>query len=545
MARAIASALLLICVSLPAIAGPPSARELIHDRLERLQPAPQDRPAVWLITGLKRFYEDRKFEPAWAARNLEALIAEVRGLGDDGLDPADYPVALLRERRSVFDQDAARSAARRADLDVLATRACLLALLHLSLGKVDPAVLDPEWNFEPRAFESKAARRALKEALDQGRIAQMFANARPQHPAYEQLRAQLRALHEIDRHGGWPKIADGAPLKRGVKDARVIALRKRLMISGDLAPTKQRASDLFDAQVEAAVKQFQQEQYLDDDGKLGPATRAALNLPVRARIAQLRANLERARWLLPRIDGDLVVVDIAGYKVHLYKDGKPVWTTRVQVGRSVRPTPIFAGKITFLTFNPTWTIPETILREDVLPKVRADQGYLAANRIRVVNATGKEIAAESLDWSSPDGPEHVWLKQDPGPDNAIGRVRINFPNPYGVYMHETPHTALFDKDQRAFSSGCIRVEDAVGLAERLLNDPEKWNRDALEQMLAQGETKEVGLRRAMPVLLLYWTIDLHDDGRVSYKPDVYGLDGPLLAALAGHPPSSPPRKPTT
>lgn len=538
------AATLIVCATFPALAKPQSVREIIRDRIEQLpSTAKDDRPAAWLATGLRRFYEDRKYEPAWDAKHLDALIAAVRGLEDDGLNPADYQLSLLRERRSVFDQDAARSTARRADLDLIATRACLLALLHLSLGKVDPAVLDPEWNFEPRAFESKAARRALKEALDQGRIAQMFADARPQHPAYEQLRAQLRALHDIERHGGWAKIGDGAALKPGMRDARVVALRKRLTLAGDLTPSKQRASDLFDAPVEAAVKQFQQEQYLDADGKLGPATRAALDLPVRARIAQLRANLERARWLLPRIEGDLVVVDIAGYKVLLYQDGKPVWSSRVQVGRSVRPTPIFTGKITFLTFNPTWTVPETILREDVLPKVRADQGYLAANRIKVVNATGKEIAAESLDWSSPDGPEHVWLKQDPGPDNAIGRVRINFPNPYGVYMHETPHTALFNKDQRAFSSGCIRVEDAVGLSERLLNDPDQWNRDALEQVLAQGETREVGLRRAMPVLLLYWTIDLQADGRVTYKPDVYGLDGPLLQALDGRAPLTP--KPST
>jgi murein L,D-transpeptidase YcbB/YkuD len=231
------------------------------------------------------------------------------------------------------------------------------------------------------------------------------------------------------------------------------------------------------------------------------------------------------------LQGDLVVVDIAGYKVHLYEDGKPVWTSRVQVGRSVRPTPIFQGKITFLTFNPTWTVPETILREDVLPKVRADQGYLAANRIHVVNVSGKEVPAESIDWSSADVSDHVYLRQDPGPDNAIGRMRINFPNPYGIYMHETPHVALFEKDQRAFSSGCIRVEDSVGLAEKLLNDPKKWDHGAIEQSLATNETREIGLKRPMSVLLLYWTVDVQDDGRVTYKPDVYGLDVPLLKAL--------------
>jgi murein L,D-transpeptidase YcbB/YkuD len=532
MLRAIWPALLLACIALPALARPPVARELIRDRVAQLPPAPPgDRPGAWLATGLRKFYEDRKFEPAWTPANLDALIAALRGLEEDGLNPADYQLAQLRERRSVFNEDAARSAARRADLDLVATRSCLLALLQLSLGKVDPAVLDPEWNFEPRAFESKTARHLVREALEQSQVAQMFDHARPQHPAYAKLRAQLRSLHDLEHHGGWPKIADGPPLKPGMKDPRVAALRRRLVLASYLPPKKRGSLELYDPPLEAAVKKFQQEQYLDDDGRLGPSTRAALNLSVRARIAQLRANLERARWLLPRIQGDLVVVDIAGYKVLWYEDGKPVWSSRVQVGRTVRPTPIFEGKITFLTFNPTWTVPETILREDVLPKVRADQGYLAANRIRVVNASGKEIPPESLDWSAEDGPAHVWLKQDPGPDNAIGRVRINFPNLYGVYMHETPHAALFEKDQRAFSSGCIRVEDAVGLAEHLLGDADQWNHDALAQVLDAGQTREVGLRRPMRVLLLYWTVDVQDDGRVTYKPDVYGLDAPLLKAL--------------
>jgi len=223
------------------------------------------------------------------------------------------------------------------------------------------------------------------------------------------------------------------------------------------------------------------------------------------------------------------VVDIAGYQVVYYKDGKPVWRSRVQVGKPYRSTPVFKSKITYLTLNPTWTVPPTILKNDILPKLRRNPGYLAANRIRVLDSQGRELSPASVDWANPRG---IVLRQDAGPGNSLGRLVIRFPNDYAVYMHDTPHQELFASEQRTYSSGCIRVEHPRELAELLLDDPVQWNRAGIDRAIDTLKTQTVMLPRPVPLLLAYWTVDLREDGRVGFRPDVYRRDPPLLAALA-------------
>jgi murein L,D-transpeptidase YcbB/YkuD len=443
----------------------------------------------------------------------------------DGLDPRDYALDELQRRRHVLD-DPQATAQQRAQFDLLATDACFAALLHLYRGKVDPATLDTHWNFDPRQIDQARGLQAVREALAQGTIGELFARARPQHPYYGQLRAALAKLREVAAQGGWSAIADGPTLKPGSRDPRVPALRRRLQRVG--YPVGESADDLYDPTLAAALEQFQREQYLAADGHLGKATLAALNVPVAARIEQLRVNLERARWLLHQLQGDFVVVDIAGYQVAYYKDGKPVWRSRVQVGKPYRSTPVFKSKITYLTLNPTWTVPPTILKNDILPKLRRNPGYLAANRLRVLDGQGRELAPASVDWARPRG---IVLRQDAGPGNSLGRLVIRFPNDYAVYMHDTPHQELFANQQRTYSSGCIRVERPRELAELLLDDPVRWNRAGIDRAIDTLKTQTVMLREPVPLLLAYWTVDLREDGRVGFRPDVYGRDAPLLAAL--------------
>lgn len=183
------------------------------------------------------------------------------------------------------------------------------------------------------------------------------------------------------------------------------------------------------------MKKYQSEQYLGADGVAGAATLAALNVPVEARIDQVRVNMERARWLLYKLQGTFVIVDIAGYKVALYRDGKAIWRSRVQVGKPYRSTPVFQSEITYVTFNPTWTVPPTILVQDMLPKIRSNPGYLAANRIRVLDREGNVLDPAGVDWDHPRG---LTLRQDAGADNSLGQVVIRFPNDYAIYLHDTP-----------------------------------------------------------------------------------------------------------
>ncbi|ACE83169.1 cell wall degradation protein [Cellvibrio japonicus Ueda107] len=287
--------------------------------------------------------------------------------------------------------------------------------------------------------------------------------------------------------------------------------------------------EVFDEYLVEAVKTFQREQYLEVDGAIGPATRAALNVSAKTRLEQIRVNLDRARWLLHSIPPEMVLVDIAGFKVTYFKASQPIWRSRVQVGMAYRTSPLFRSEVNYITLNPTWTVPPTILRKDILPKLRkGDLSYLRDNRIRVLNRQGQELDPASIDWQRPGA---ITLRQDAGPKAALGKAVIRFPNSHAVYLHDTPHQRLFEKSQRAFSSGCIRVERALELVQLLLSDTPGWDAAAIEKALATGNTRNVILARRVPILLAYWTADVIDEHKVVFKPDIYARDPVLLAAL--------------
>ena len=424
-------------------------------------------------------------------------------------------------------QTTAPTPGERAAFDLSATQAYITALLQLRRGKVDPSRLDIHWNFDPVGVDPREDVNNFFTALDSHDIARAFAQAPPQEAVYGTLRQSLAQLRKVRDQGGWPKIPQGQTLRPGMDDASVAQLRARLVAGGYLAPQKTGRAD-YDDSVTAAVRKYQVEQYLGADGVAGPATLAALNVPVEARIDQVRVNMERARWLLYKLQGTFVVVDIAGYKVAFYRDGKPIWRSRVQVGKPFRSTPIFQSAITYVTFNPTWTVPPTILVKDMLPRIRDNPDYLDANRIRVIDREGNVLDPSTVDWDNPRG---LTLRQDAGPDNSLGQVAIRFPNEYSIYLHDTPHRELFAKSNRATSSGCIRVENPLQLVELLFNDPLHWNSEGIQKQLANGKTENIRLPVKVPVLLAYWTVDLSLDGRVTFKPDVYGYDSPVLRAL--------------
>lgn len=497
--------------------------DAIRERVEQITDAGTGKAE--LAQALTQFYEDRQYAPAWSRpENVDALLGALAATRADGLDPEDYNLSQLQRMRAAL---ATATPTELATFDLTATDAYLAALVHLYRGKVDPTTLDPHWNFDPRQLDPAQGLLTAEEAVQSGDVAGLFERARPQHPLYDQLRRGLATLRDIEAKGGWPTVPDGPALKPGMKDHRIPALRERLAIGGYLAADAAQGQT-YDEALQDAVRRFQQEQYIDADGTLGKGTLAALNVPVRTRIDQARVNLERARWLLHQVQGDFVVVDIAGYKIAYFKQGQPVWTARVQVGKPYRSTPVFKSQITYMTLNPTWTVPPTILRQDILPKVRANPGYLAANRIKVFNTQGKQLSPSSVNWSNPKG---VVLRQDAGPGNSLGRLVIRFPNEFAVYLHDTPHTEYFESDQRARSSGCIRVERPRELAELLLDDSAKWNRAAIDAAIDTNKTQTVTLRTPVTLLLAYWTAEWHEGDRLSFRQDIYERDDKVKVAL--------------
>lgn len=531
--KAAALGLLLVALCVPARAQQALAdplAESIREQVEQLRdagPAGPQLQGVSLTEGVARFYERREFAAAWTdPARREALAAQLRALYDDGLNPKDY------EAERVAQGPRSDELRVLAAYDLAATRSYLLALAHLFLGKVDPVSLDAQWSFDSRTMMPDEALRYLLDAVQSGDISSVFEAARPAHFAYGRMRAALIRLREIASHGGWPQIENGPTLAPGVSDARVKKLRRRLALTDYLDAADDNGSPLYDDKVEAAVRLFQTKQYLDADGAVGPGTRDALNISAHARIGQVKVNLERGRWLLHQLHNDFLLVDIAGFELTYYRNLQPVWVSRVQVGKPYRNTPVFRSATTYVTLNPTWTVPPTVFNEDMLPRLQT-QGpdFLERSHIRVFDGAGQELDAHKVDWKRPG---NVILRQDAGPDNSLGRAVIRFPNAYSVFLHDTPHREHFSEARRAYSSGCIRVEKIEELV-RLVLGEQGMDSAAIDALLADPATQRIKLDKPLPVLIGYWTMDVPEDGRLAFKPDVYERDVPLLKALSQAP----------
>lgn len=515
-------AVLLLCLCRSAFA------DIAADFLQaRLEPLLADGKALRLDKAsapraVAEFYAARHWQPAWDATRYRLLLQALYELRDDGLNPDDYGFSRLQRWPEVT------APSQVADREIAATRGLLLALLHLYRGKVDPVQLDAHWNFDSRQIDPEQGLATVMQAVADNGIEPLFERARPAWAYYHLLQGALVQLRRIQDAGGWPEIPRGSPLKPGMSDARVPLLRKRLRLAG-LSPAAEVAQpDLYDEALQAAVQRFQREANLDADGNVGPGTLAELNVPVTARIAQLRVNLERVRWFRNELKGDTVIVDIAGFRILFLHDGDVKWSSRVQVGREYRPSPVFQSAITAITLSPGWVVPPTIFREDSLPAIRRDPGYLGRNHLHVYNAAGQEIPAAAVDWNRPG---NIQLRQEPAANGALGELVIRFPNPYAVYLHDTPHKELFDSSRRTTSSGCIRVQDVHELAVLLLDDPVHWNREALQRAIEERRTRNVPLPRKVPILLGYWTAQVDPDGYVAFRPDIYHRDAPVLQAL--------------
>ena len=536
--RALGACILAVFCLVPLLARavPPDdvLREQIRERVEQLRSGEGlqiEGSSVASEIVLPALYEQRGFAPVWTNQNsIAQLLNALRTIDQDGLDPADYDLAQLEVMHRRLGASEAPEPARQADFDLLLTDSLVRLGYHLLVGKVDPVELDNNWNMD-RTLDGLDPVLQTASAVQDGTVNDLIESLRPQHAFYHHLKRALARYRGLAAHGGWQPVPPGAALKPGMRDVRVKALRRRLATTGDIRAVDLE-SDVFDATLEAGVKQFQQRHGLEADGVVGAATLAALNVPVAARIDQIRANLERARWVLHDLPDEYVLVDIAGFNVRYFRDGSPIWETRAQVGKPYRKTPVFKSRITYLVMNPTWTVPPTILRQDILPKLRADPGYLAKKKLRVIDRNGKVIDAGTIDWSKYPGAAFPYmLRQDPGPTNALGRIKFMFPNAHAVYLHDTPSRSLFDRSERAFSSGCIRIEHPYEFAALLLNDDVKWNQQKIVKAIDSRETMSVSLPRPVTVLLLYWTVGIDAKGDPVFKQDIYQRDPAVVAGL--------------
>ncbi|NNM73292.1 L,D-transpeptidase family protein [Enterovirga aerilata] len=329
---------------------------------------------------------------------------------------------------------------------------------------------------------------------------------------------------DIVNRGGWERLAAPAGLRVGSKSPAVMALRQRLIVEGDLDPAAG-SSPIFDSYVEAGVKRFQARHGLNATGILNEATLASMNVPAETRLKQLELNIVRLRSYAGNLGQRYVIMNIPAALVETVEDGRVVTRHAAGVGKIDRQSPIMNAKITQVNFNPFWTAPASVVRKDLIPMMQKNPTYLTENRIRVFNRDGQEVRPESINWRSDEATRYMF-RQDPGGDlNSMGFVRINIPNPHGVYMHDTPSKGIFGDDFRFVSSGCVRVQNVRDYITWLLKDTPGWDRDRIEQTFEAGSRTDATLAQPIPVYWVYITAWAAPDGLVQFRDDIYNKDG--------------------
>jgi murein L,D-transpeptidase YcbB/YkuD len=516
-------------------AGDDTVREMLRGSVEQLAEGMNPRIGGAQLSSvhvIPRLYEENSFRTLWVNPcNIDELLGLVEGSFDEGLDPEDYHSSTLRSL--VAEREKSNAPDIRAALDLVLTDSLVRLGYHLFFGKVNPEALDSDWNLR-RDLGGRDPVELVRAAIGSPSLRVYIDELIPRGPIYDDLKAALAEYRGYEAAGGWPIVPAGTTLKPGMEDTRIAMLRERLRVTDKLTGAPPSRPNLFDPELERAVRSFQGRHKLDIDGAVGPETLAALNVPVEVRIDQIRVNLERARWVLRNVTDDFVVVNIAGFRVWLVRDGEAVWTTRAQVGKQYRMTPVFASMMKYMVFNPTWTVPPGILSKDILPKLRKDPVYLGTKHLRVIDGQSRMIDPQTIDFSSFTARTFPYqIRQDPGPWNALGQVKFIFPNPHFVFLHDTPSKAQFERRDRTFSSGCIRTENPLELAELLLDDPEQWNQKTIQEVLDGKKSRTVFLPEPVPVLVLYWTVIVGKDGQVLFLRDVYDRDGRILKALGG------------
>jgi len=488
-----------------------------------------DGEPIAAVSLISKLYERRDYRSAWTDPvMIRELYAQVLKSVEHGLNPEDFHAAQLGARLGSLS--GTKDPTFGAEMEILCTDALARLAVTLRFGKLDPAAFDPSWNFS-RKIEAEDPVTLLNGVLQRKRISAQLEKLDPHTGFYNRLRRALITYRGIMSHGAWQALPDGPVLKVGVSDERVPFLRKRLRATSDLSGPESLDPQVFNEDLETAVKIFQKRHGIDTDGKVGPRTLEALNVPLTTRINQIRASLERMRWVFRDIPDNYLIVDIAGFHAYLIRKGEPVWSTRVQVGKSYHATPVFKDTVRYLEFNPTWTIPPGILRNETLPTIRRDPDYLRRNTMSVITNSGTIVDPSTIDWAATATKSFPYMiRQEPGPHNALGRVKFIFPNKYMVYLHDTPSKGLFARSERAFSHGCIRTENPFDLATLLLAD-QGWDRARIDRIVASKKNTRVNLETPIAVMLLYWTAQVDPDGMVQFRKDLYNRDAPIIEGL--------------
>lgn len=458
------------------------------------------------IKALRRLYAARDFQPVWFSNRMfssqgptstaQAAVKILNAADQQGLSPQFYDASDL----AAFETKTPQA---RANFEMRLTAALLRYAHDMRIGRVKPEDVYNDVSFPRRAYDPVSE---LTAAANANTLDGYLSGLEPADPQYRQLKQALVHYRKIAEAGGWPTVPnEKAPNDKDMSAKTLMLLSERLSREGYLSPANARADD-----IKSALKKYQEHSGLTPDGKLGRLTLAALNVPAADRVMAITANMERRRWLPADLATTRIMVNVADATLIMLQDGVETLRSRVVVGAPATPTPMLQTNAVALTVNPVWHVPASIIKKEIMPGLKSDPSYLARKNMRMVDNR---------------------VEQDAGPGNALGTVKFEMPNAFDVYLHDTPSKAAFNGDDRAKSHGCVRVQAILPLAKlALFADPSEA--DQLDAWVASGETSQHKLKTPIPVFVLYWTALAEQDGQASFRPDVYGRDRALTAALS-------------
>jgi murein L,D-transpeptidase YcbB/YkuD len=486
------------------------------------------------------FYAEREFAEAWSKNGKltklgEELKFEISESKYDGLIPEDYHSTEIEALfQAISDQKGklkAKPFADMADLDLMLTDAFFSLARDLEIGKVDPSTLKSAWELGVNS-PSVNYHELLNESIRKGSIKDGLESLYPEFKIYKKGREVIRDLDEKRKVDTliWKTVNLEKSLKMGDSNESVPRLRERLIFWGFLQPYELTDEFLFDSEMEEALKRYQKNNGMEPDGTIGNLTAESLNNSPSKLMDIAAVNMERMRWLADTLrDSELILVNVANYQLDYLNKMDTILTAKVIVGKEYNESPVFSAPMTYIAFSPYWNIPASITQEEIVPAMRKNPNYLAQKNMEVVNSSGQPVNVKPKDWSTEPFP--YLIRQKPGGSNSLGLVKFMFPNEHSIYIHDTPARSLFDRENRALSHGCIRIQDPAKFAALLLQDDPTWTPEKIEEAMHQEKEQIVQLKKHIPVVIFYLTFWADSDGMPHFRSDIYNRDQEVLAKL--------------
>ncbi len=485
---------------------------------------------IFSTTVMPGAYKTQNYRPLWADdKTRKDAVEELKRAGKHGLLSEDYHIETIKQ----FEQNAGNlSSEDFARYDILLTDGVILFAYHLIKGKLRPESIDPTWNYKKPELPANI-NRLLIESINRGKVIENLHKLEPKNREYHRLKSVLERYTLLAENGGWEQVSFDKTVHPGETHPSVPSLRKRLAAEAYLSENEVNDSDVYDDALVAAVKDFQAHHGLHPDGVLGKTTVARINVSAEEKRKTILTNLERMRWIDIDRTEPHIRVNIASFRLDYIENDTVAYTTNVMVGKAQKETPVFTDELELIVFNPTWTVPYSISSTETLSKLKRDPDYLRKHNMVLLDRHGNPVDATAIDWSNYSENHFPFtVRQEPGPKNSLGRVKFLFPNQYAIYLHDTPSKYLFAKEERAFSHGCIRVQNPLDLALFLLSkEDSSWSNEKIDAIIKDGKTTTITLKNKIPIYLLYQTVEINENNEPVFYPDIYSRDAVIYPMI--------------